>query len=73
MNTEELKLSVNVLIKHLKEDPEYYRYWKDNIANQKQDYFNNFKQRRNNVPLTQKDIWEVSNEAASKFLNILIK
>lgn len=58
------------LIKELKEDPEYRRTWKDNIAMAFKDEYC-----RTNLWFapTRNEIHEIANNAAENFLNLLCK
>ena len=62
-------------IKTLKEDPELYRAYKDNIAMAFKDTYYNYKKRVNKDSdyLNFKDIHIIANEAADNFLKLLIK
>lgn len=62
-----VQLAVETLTKALKEDPEYYYGWQANIAMQVQDEYT--RKWGNETPV---DIHAISNEAAKRFLDLLI-
>ena len=61
--------AVKVLTKALNEDPEYRYSWQANIAVYFQDVYSENQKKYKNI----KDIHEISNEAADRFLNILCR
>lgn len=78
MQDKEISLSeaIKVLSKHLREDKDLYRAYKDNIAMAFQDeYARQFKDSGlyNEYVGIKSSIWQVSNIAASNFLDLLIK
>lgn len=66
-----------VLFNELRNDPELFRAWKDNIAMAFKDEYAREVYRQSHDHLegfkTEADIHEIANKAAENFLNLLIK
>ena len=60
------KKAVEILCKALKEDKDYYRSWKDNIAIAFQDEYNG------TLDCGKEFIHQIANNAADNFLKLLI-
>lgn len=58
--SEELKNAIEILVAALREDADYRRSWKDNIAMAVKDSDSTFK-----------SLHEIANEGAERFLNLL--
>jgi hypothetical protein len=63
-----LKQSIEILCEELRNDPSYFYSWQANIAVAFQDAYH-----RELTVHTRETIHKISNEAATEFLNILIK
>ena len=61
------------LCKQLKNDPELFRAYKDNIAMAFKDTYHNYKKASRAKYLNKTDIHAIANNAAINFLNLLIK
>ena len=68
-----LQYAVEHLSKAIKNDPSYRISWEANIAVSFQDEVYRFKKKNNKNTLSQKDIHQISNDAAKNFLDLLIK
>ncbi len=66
-----LKKACNKVFKELREDEGYYLSWQANIAMSFYDEYGRKKKR--NKYLNKKELHKISNDAAKKFLNLLIK
>lgn len=67
------KQAVNKLCEELRNDKDYYYSWQANIAMQFQDiYWDTFKDIELDCEVNRKLIHTISNEAAQRFLNLLI-
>ena len=65
-----LKEAVEVLCKALREDEDYYRSWKDNIA---MSFYDECVKQRCDSDETSEDLMNIANNAADNFLKQLIK
>ena len=61
------------IVKQLKEDPELYRAYQDNIAMSFKDTYHNYKKASRAKYLNKRDIHAIANNAAINFLNLLIR
>jgi len=66
-----LEKAVKTLCKELRKDPDYFRSYQANIAMQFKDEYS--RKRKNKKYLNNDDIHEIANDAATSFLNLLIK
>lgn len=73
LTKDELSNAVATLIKYLREDKDYFRGWKDNIAMAFQDQYNRTESLNSGTPgmLAHLNIHEIANRAAENFLNLL--
>ena len=69
----ELKPAFERVIKELREDEDYYRSWRDNIAMSFYDESRTFKKEFGRKFMNNNSIREIANAAADNFLKLLIK
>lgn len=62
----ELPQAIDVLVKELRNDPEYFKGWQANIAVSFQDEIN-----KSGYIIPNEDLHTISNNAAKNFLNLL--
>lgn len=61
------------IIGRIKEDPDLFRGWKDNIAMAIKDEFERYKQANGRRHISYKDMHNIANRGAENFLNLLTK